>query len=37
MMHPLVEEMVNDMSNLEKEQLKAMDQIKFGLWNKAVT
>ena len=36
-MHPVVEEMVTEMCNQEKERMKAMDQTKLGSWSEAVT
>ena len=35
--HPVVEEMVNDMCEREKKRMKAMDQTELGSWNRAVT
>ena len=36
-MHPVVEGMVTEMCDREKERMKAMDQTKLGSWSKAVT
>ena len=35
--HPVVEEMVNDMCEREKKRMNAMDQTELGSWNRAVT
>ena len=36
-MHLVVEGMVTEMCDREKERMKAMDQTKLGSWSKAVT
>ena len=36
-MHPIVENMVDEMCEREKKRMKAMDQTKLGSWSKAVT
>ena len=36
-MHPIVESMVNEMCEREKERMKAMDQTELGSWSQAVT